>query len=79
MKYLINTITSWQEPPRARHQVAQALAKNNEVIFVARNEIGMPKLEIYRTNEYLTVITPYYPIDYRIRFRLPLFNEIYQN
>jgi len=79
MKYLINTITSWKEPPRTRHQVAQTLAKNNEVIFVARNEIGKPKLEISKINEYLTLITPYYPIDYRIRYRLPLFNEIYQH
>ncbi len=79
MKYLINTITSWDEPPRARHQVAQALAKNNEVIFIARNERGKPRIEIFKENENLTVITPYYPIDYRIRYRLPIINEIYQN
>ena len=79
MKYLINTITSWNEPPRARHQVAEALAKNNEVIFIARNERGKQRIEISKINENLTVITPYYPIDYRIRYRIPFINEIYQN
>jgi hypothetical protein len=44
MIYLINTITSWDEPPRARHQVAQAVAKNHKVYFIARNEFGVPKI-----------------------------------
>ena len=79
MKYLINTITYWNEPPRARHQVAEALAKNNEVIFIARNEFGKPKINTFSVNDNLTVITPYFPIDYRIRYRLPIINEIYQN
>jgi len=78
--YLINTVsTSWGEPPRSRHQVALALAKNNEVIFVGRNEVGKRRLDIRKEGGSLTVITPYFPVDYRIRYRLPLLNEYYQN
>lgn len=79
MIYLINTITSWDEPPRARHQVAQALAKNHKVYFIARNEFGLPKLTWNVINHNLTVIKPYFPVDYRIRYRMPVINEIYQN
>ena len=79
MIYLINTITSWDEPPRARHQVAQALAKNYKVYFIARNEFGIPKLAWNIINPNLTVIKPYFPVDYRIRYRMPVINEIYQN
>ena len=78
MTYLINTITSWNEPPRARHQVAQTLAKDHKVIFVARNEVGFPKLSRDVISQNLTVITPFSPVDYRIRYRLPVINEIYQ-
>jgi glycosyltransferase involved in cell wall biosynthesis len=80
MQYLINTVsTSWKEPPRARHQVARTLAKKNEVIFVARNEVGKQRLDIDKQSESLTVITPYFPVDYRVRYRFPLLNEYYQN
>ena len=38
MKYLINTITSWDESPRARHRVAQAFAKlhkkNSDLLLI---------------------------------------------
>ena len=79
MKYLINTITSWDEPPRARHQVAKALAKKNNVILIARNELGKPGVVVTQLEKNLKLITPYFPIDYRIRYRLPIINEIYQN
>ena len=79
MIYLINTITSWDEPPRARHQVAQALAKNHKVVFITRNEFGVPKLTWNVINPNLTLIKPYFPVDYRIRYRMPVINEIYQN
>ncbi len=79
MTYLINTITSWDEPPRTRHQVAQALAKNHKVYFIARNKFGVPKLTWNVINPNLTVIKPYFPVDYRIRYRMPVINETYQN
>ncbi len=76
--FLINTITSWDEPPRARHQFAYALSKRVPVTFIARNETGWFKLKIRHPEKNITVIEPYFPIDYRIRYRIPLFNEIYQ-
>ena len=79
MIYLINTITLWDEPPRTRHQVAQALAKNHKVYFIARNEFGLPRLTWNVINANLTLIKPYFPVDYRIRYRMPVINEIYQN
>lgn len=78
MNYLINTRTPWNEPPRARHQFAFALAKKNQVFFVAANKKGIPRVNIIKENENLYIIQPYWFIDYRIRFRVPLINELYQ-
>lgn len=77
-KFLINTITGWDEPPRARHQVSLALAANHEVVFVTRSRRGRPGLAKHKVHERLTVITPSYPVDYRFRMRLPLVNGVYQ-
>lgn len=77
--FIINTITDWNEPPRARHQVAEALSKRHEVYFVSANRIGIPKLKIISINDNLNVFLPFWPIDYRIRYRFPILNEIYQN
>lgn len=78
MVLLINTITAWYEPPRARHQLTYALAKSHNVIFVARNEIGKKGIKIEKLNERITVITPFYPLGYKYRYRLPIINENYQ-
>jgi hypothetical protein len=78
MKFLINTLTAWDEPPRARHQVAGALSKKFDVVFVSANKKGFPRINIYPVHSNLTVIQPFFPIDVRIRYRLPVLNEIYQ-
>jgi hypothetical protein len=77
-EFLINTITSWDEPPRARHQFTRALSKKMPVIFISRNETGWLKLKIRHPEKNITVIEPHFPIDYRIRYRVPMINEIYQ-
>lgn len=77
MIYLLLTITGWEEPPRARHQVARALARHGPVIFVARNRIGPPGLSILEMEQNITVIEPTWPLDYRFRYRLPGVNELY--
>ena len=77
--FLINTITSWNEPPRARHQLAFALARQHRVVFIARNETGNKSIDIQEVYENITLITPTFPIDYRFRYRIPVVNEIYQN
>lgn len=79
MEFLINTITHWDEPPRARHQVAYALAKNHRVVFVAANRVGFPGIKTHRERENLTVVQPFFIFGNKIRYRLPFFNEIYQN
>lgn len=79
MNFLINTITSWNEPPRARHQFATALAKNYPVTFLSANKTGFPKLEYQKINENLTIVIPSFPIDFRIRTRIALFNKLYQH
>lgn len=76
--FIINTITSWDEPPRARHQVAYALAKKYKVVFVAKNKFGFPKIKFFKAQQNLEVLTPYFPIDTKIRLRLPFFNQLYQ-
>lgn len=78
-KFLINTFTAWDEPPRARHQVTYALAKEHQVVFVARNKFGFRrKIELEQINDNITLINPIYPIDHRLRMRIPIMNEIYQ-
>lgn len=77
VKFLINTMTAWDEPPRARHQVTSALAKKYGVAFVAANKIGTPRIEYIRENNVL-LIQPYYPVNTKIRYRIPLINELYQ-
>jgi hypothetical protein len=78
MRFIINTLTHWEEPPRARHQVTYALARKYKVAFVSANNIGFPRIDIKQINGNLTVIQPYFPLDVRIRYRIPLVNEIYQ-
>lgn len=78
-KFLINTFTAWDEPPRARHQVSYALAKTHQVVFVARNRFGWRRrIELEQVTENITLITPVYPLDFRLRMRLPVANELYQ-
>lgn len=77
VRFLINTMTAWDEPPRARHQVTSALAKKFKVVFVASNKIGYPRIE-YTQIENITLVQPYFPINLKIRYRLPLLNESYQ-
>jgi glycosyltransferase involved in cell wall biosynthesis len=78
MKFLINTITHWEEPPRTRHFVTNSLAKNHEVVFIAANKFGFPGLKVNQINPNLRVIVPTFPIDNRIRYRMPVLNELYQ-
>lgn len=77
-KFLINTVTHWDEPPRARHQVAFALAEKHQVVFVARNNFGKIGVKFIRIHSRLTLVNPTFPIDYRLRIRIPIINEIYQ-
>jgi hypothetical protein len=79
MLFLINTLTHWNEPPRARHQVAYTLSKEHKVIFVAAVKPGLPGIKSAIIKENLEILTPYYPILHKIRYRIPFINEIYQN
>jgi hypothetical protein len=77
-KFLINTLTAWDEPPRARHQVAHALAEMHQVVFVTRNRFGLWGMEVEQVHERFTLITPSYPMDFRLRIRIPVINAMYQ-
>lgn len=77
MKFILNTITAFDEPPRSRHQVAYELKNYGEVYFITRNKVGFPKWEVYEEDG-IKFIIPYWPIDYRYRYRLPIINESYQ-
>jgi len=78
MKFLLNTRTDWSEPPRARHQLARALAENHQVIFVAINQTGKPSINIKNPEKNITVITPSWWIYGKYNMRLPFINELYQ-
>lgn len=77
-RFLIYTRTPWAEAPRARHQFAEALSHFHNVVFIEANKIGLPQVKKTIINKNLEVWTPFFPIDYRIRFRTPVINEIYQ-
>ena len=76
--YLVyTTLTTWNEPPRSRHQVTNVLKKEGVVYFVERSRIGLPKITVTKREEGVYTITPYHPVDYRVRYRTPLLNEWY--
>ena len=77
-KFLLNTRTSWNEPSRARHQLAFTLSKKNKVYFISANKVGFPKIEISKINEGLYLIQPYWIINNKLRFRTPIINELFQ-
>jgi len=78
MNFLLNTITFWEEPPRARHQVAFALSQKYPVVFIAGNKFGFMKLIEKKIDKNLTLIQPFFPIDNRLRYRISIVNKIYQ-
>ena len=75
---IVNTITAWDEAPRARHQFTAAAAKKVRVAFVTRNKTGLPGIKTYEGGPNTLVVEPTYPVDYRFRYRLPGINETYQ-
>jgi len=79
VRFIINTNTNWNDPPRARHQIAYALSKKDSVEFISANKFGFPKIRKTEVYNNLILLQPYFPIDYRLRYRLPLINEFYQN
>src|SRR5512138_2260011 len=78
MRFLINTLTHWEEAPRTRHHVATTLAKNHKVDFVTANKTGFPRLSKKNDSTGVQLIVPFFPIPHKIRYRIPLLNHIYQ-
>lgn len=78
--YLVyTTVTTWDEPPRARHQVTNELKSEGVVYFVERNRVGRPRIELRKAEDNVVVITPYFPVIYKLRYRTAGLNEIYHN
>lgn len=78
MRFLIITRTDWNEPPRARHQLARSLAKNHKVIFVSSNTLGNPGIKFSLYDKNITVVSPSWFIQNKLLWRLPFLNELYQ-
>lgn len=78
MQFIINTLTFWEEPPRARHQLTFALSKKFKVAYVAANKIGALRIEVVDLKNNIILIQPYFPISVKIRYRIPVLNELYQ-
>jgi len=76
--FLINTRTFWKEMPRARHQLARALTAQHKVYFVEYNRVGPPGLMAETAENRLIVLTPSYPLDPRVRYRVPPLSRRYQ-
>ncbi len=78
MKILINTLTSWDEAPRARHQVTKELVnRGHELYFIEKNRVGLPGISL-KAEQNFTILTPYFILGYKFRYRIPVINEIYQ-
>jgi hypothetical protein len=76
--YLLYTVVAiWNEPPRARQQIANELKEDGKVYFVERNKIGLPHITIKEQEKNVFVITPYFPLNYKVRYRTPGINELY--
>jgi len=78
INFIINTRTPFAEPERARHQVAYALTKYGNVLFIEANKIGFFKSKLSKVSHNINVLTYYFPLSYRYRFRIPIVNELYQ-
>lgn len=76
--FLVNTISSWDEPERARHQFTYALACYYPIIFITKNKFGINRFVESKPKENITVIEPHFPVSSKIRYRFPLINEMYQ-
>lgn len=80
MQLTVTTLTARSEIPRARHQVTDALIRSGyDVLFVEKNRRGSPHIEFHKERSGLTVATPFFPLDYRYRYRIPLINGLYQH
>ncbi len=75
---IITSADFWEDAPRARYQVAEAIAKKHKVYFVSANKPGLPNLKKCWIHKNFVVMVPYFPTDYRIRYRIPFINKIYQ-
>ncbi len=76
--YIVFTRTPWNEPPRARHQVAHALSKENKTVFIESNTFGFPKVEVVKKSENLLLVKSQWFYNYKIRYRIPGLNECFQ-
>ena len=76
--YLLLTRTDWNEPPRARHQLANSLISHGRVVFVSLNKRGKPSLFKQDTNEGIELIVPSWFISGKYVYRIPILNELYQ-
>lgn len=80
MTYIVLTNSDfWEDPPRARHQVAESLSRRHKVCFVSTNRLGPPSLSAKHVTENLRVIVPRFPVDFRVRYRVSLVNRAYQH
>lgn len=76
--FLLLTRTDWDEPPRARHQLAYSLVPYGYVVFVALNKCGYPSLSSKKNGNNIEVLSPTWWLTGKILYRLPVVNELYQ-
>ena len=78
MKYLFITRTDWNEPPRARHQLARELSKKHTVVFVSINKFGKPTVKKFFPQKNITLLVPNWIFHGKYVHRIPIINELYQ-
>jgi hypothetical protein len=59
--------------------VANELKKEGAVYFVERNRVGMHRLEMKQVEPNVFVLTPYFWMHYKVRYRTQGLNEAYHN
>ena len=76
--FLLITRTDWDEPPRARHQLAYSLVPHGDVVFVSLNKCGYPSLSSKKNGDSILVLSPNWWLPGKVLYRMPLVNEFYQ-
>jgi glycosyltransferase involved in cell wall biosynthesis len=57
--------------------VTNELKKEGTVYFVEKNKVGLPRIEMKKVEENVITLTPYFPVDYRLRYRIAVINNLY--
>lgn len=76
MKFIFITKTNWDEPPRIRHQLAEALLRHgHEVVFFEKSVSLLSKRKSKVCSDSFRVLTPHELTHHRLRIKVVMYFE----